>query len=271
MKIGFRKPSLKKSISARTSLKRVVRHNLGVKAPKGMGWFTDPKKSAYNRVYNRTTRSCLGVVIIAIVLISTAIIISSCQNEVKLTELNLVETSVAETMQAPSLSVETPDSYGFVVMTATPGPTQTSVPTLESRNIIESIIDDVRLNEYCNQELVPEIIKKFRLIDEAVSMEESLEIGTVNITESQYIADEEKRQTVIEEVKAVYLEAEAIKVPECLKTAKMKILLAYEEFQKVLERNDENWFADLFAAVSIGQSGRNDLIRIEQCLPTGCK
>lgn len=66
MKIGFRKPSLKKSIAARTSVKRVVRHNLGVKAPRGMGWFTDPKKAAYNRVYNRTTRSCLGIVLIAV-------------------------------------------------------------------------------------------------------------------------------------------------------------------------------------------------------------
>ncbi|MDP1826688.1 MAG: hypothetical protein Q8L48_25680 [Archangium sp.] len=55
MRFGIRKFSLKKRIAARTSLKRVVRHNLGVKAPRGWGWLTNPKKAAYNRVYNRTT------------------------------------------------------------------------------------------------------------------------------------------------------------------------------------------------------------------------
>jgi hypothetical protein len=55
MKFGFRKPSFKKSFAARTSWKRAVRHNLGLKAPRGWGWLTNPKKAAYNRVYNRTT------------------------------------------------------------------------------------------------------------------------------------------------------------------------------------------------------------------------
>jgi hypothetical protein len=55
MKIGFRKPSLKKRLAARTSVKRHVRHSLGVKAPRGYGWLTNPKKAAYNRVYSRTT------------------------------------------------------------------------------------------------------------------------------------------------------------------------------------------------------------------------
>lgn len=32
---------------------------MGFKAPKGMGWLTNPKKAAYNRVYNRTSRGCL--------------------------------------------------------------------------------------------------------------------------------------------------------------------------------------------------------------------
>lgn len=49
MKLRIRKPSLRKSISARTSLKRAVRHNLGGKAPRGMGWITDPKRAASNR------------------------------------------------------------------------------------------------------------------------------------------------------------------------------------------------------------------------------
>jgi hypothetical protein len=55
MKFGLRMPSLKKRISARTSWKRVARHNLGLKAPRGWGWVTNPRKAAYNRVYNRTT------------------------------------------------------------------------------------------------------------------------------------------------------------------------------------------------------------------------
>ena len=58
MKFGFRIPNLNKRIAARTSVKRVLRHNLGLKAPKGMGWITNPKRAAYNRVYNKTTRGC---------------------------------------------------------------------------------------------------------------------------------------------------------------------------------------------------------------------
>ena len=59
MKFGFRTPSFKKRIAARTSWKRVVRHNLGFKAPRGYGWITNPKKYMYNKVYNKTTRGCL--------------------------------------------------------------------------------------------------------------------------------------------------------------------------------------------------------------------
>ncbi len=61
VKIGFRIPSLKRRISARTSLKRYARHSLGLKVPRGWGWITNPRKAAYNRVYNRTTRGCLVV------------------------------------------------------------------------------------------------------------------------------------------------------------------------------------------------------------------
>lgn len=57
MKFGPRKPSLRKSIAARTSLKRAVRHSLGLKAPKGWGWLTNPKKAAYNKAYNKTSFS----------------------------------------------------------------------------------------------------------------------------------------------------------------------------------------------------------------------
>jgi hypothetical protein len=64
MKFGFRIPNLNKRIAARTSIKRALRHNLGLKAPKGMGWITDPKKAAYNRVYNRTSKGCSVVWIV---------------------------------------------------------------------------------------------------------------------------------------------------------------------------------------------------------------
>lgn len=55
IKVGMRKPSLKGRISARTSLKRQVVHRAGVKMPKGYGWARNPKKYAYNKVYNKTT------------------------------------------------------------------------------------------------------------------------------------------------------------------------------------------------------------------------
>lgn len=55
MKFGFRTPSLKKRIAARTSWKRIVRHSMGLKAPRGYGWLTNPRRALYNRVYHRTT------------------------------------------------------------------------------------------------------------------------------------------------------------------------------------------------------------------------
>jgi hypothetical protein len=57
MKFGLRIPSLNKRIAARTSLKRYVRHSLGIKMPRGAGFITNPKKALYNRVYNRTSFS----------------------------------------------------------------------------------------------------------------------------------------------------------------------------------------------------------------------
>ena len=59
MKFGFRIPSLTKRIAARTSIKRIIRHNLGFKAPKGLGILTDPEKAIYNKVYNKTSKGCL--------------------------------------------------------------------------------------------------------------------------------------------------------------------------------------------------------------------
>ncbi|HKL41667.1 MAG TPA: hypothetical protein VJ962_03715 [Clostridia bacterium] len=55
MKFGVRKPSLKKKISARTSVKRQVVHRGKVKMPKGTGAIRNPKKAVYNKVYNKTS------------------------------------------------------------------------------------------------------------------------------------------------------------------------------------------------------------------------
>lgn len=60
MKIGVRTPSIKKSVSARTTgrinreIKRAVNPVCG---KKGMGWINDPKCAAYNKIYNKTTVS----------------------------------------------------------------------------------------------------------------------------------------------------------------------------------------------------------------------
>jgi hypothetical protein len=73
VRFGFRVPSFRKRISARTSLKRYVRNNLGLKAPRGWGWLTNPRKAAYNRIYSRTTRGCLVVLGFWGVVLSAAI------------------------------------------------------------------------------------------------------------------------------------------------------------------------------------------------------
>jgi hypothetical protein len=57
VKFGVRKPSIRKVIAGRTSPARFVRHSLGIKAPRGYGWITNPHRALYNRVYNRTTIS----------------------------------------------------------------------------------------------------------------------------------------------------------------------------------------------------------------------
>lgn len=60
MKFGIRKPSIKKSISARTTgrAKRTIKKAiiLGY-GKKGMGWIKNPKKAAYNKVYKKTSFS----------------------------------------------------------------------------------------------------------------------------------------------------------------------------------------------------------------------
>ena len=55
MAFGFRIPSLRRSLAARMSLKRMVKNRLGLRAPRGLGILTHPRKALYNRVYTRTT------------------------------------------------------------------------------------------------------------------------------------------------------------------------------------------------------------------------
>jgi len=57
MKFGFRKISISKSIAAKTSMTRIVKDSLGLKAPRGFGWLTNPRKAMYNKVYNKTSVS----------------------------------------------------------------------------------------------------------------------------------------------------------------------------------------------------------------------
>ncbi|MDU4571455.1 MAG: hypothetical protein E6Y45_02080 [Finegoldia magna] len=64
MKIGFRTPSLKKSFKARTTskykrqLKSAIDPTYG---KKGVGWFKNPKKALYNKIYYKTTRSIFDI------------------------------------------------------------------------------------------------------------------------------------------------------------------------------------------------------------------
>ena len=58
MKVGYRKPSVKRSISARTTgkVKRAVKSSINPTYGKsGMGYINNPQKAVYNKVYNKTT------------------------------------------------------------------------------------------------------------------------------------------------------------------------------------------------------------------------
>lgn len=60
MKFGMRKPSLTKSLKARTTTKykrKVKKALIPGYGKKGMGWVKDPKKAAYNKVYKKTSFS----------------------------------------------------------------------------------------------------------------------------------------------------------------------------------------------------------------------
>lgn len=63
VKFGVRKPSMKKSIKARTTgkMKRKMKSSVNpYYGKKGAGWVNNPKKAAYNKVYNKTTLDALA-------------------------------------------------------------------------------------------------------------------------------------------------------------------------------------------------------------------
>ena len=62
MKFGVRKPNIKKSLSARTSIKHQIVHKAGIKMPRGYEAIRNPKKAARNKVYNKTTVSFWGMI-----------------------------------------------------------------------------------------------------------------------------------------------------------------------------------------------------------------
>lgn len=60
MKIGVRKPSIKKRVRARTTGKLVRKVKSAINpfyGKKGMGWIRYPKRAMYNKIYNKTTVS----------------------------------------------------------------------------------------------------------------------------------------------------------------------------------------------------------------------
>ena len=64
MKFGMRKPSLKKSISARTTTRvnKSIKKNLNpMYGKKGMGYINDPSKAIYNKIYHKATVSTKDV------------------------------------------------------------------------------------------------------------------------------------------------------------------------------------------------------------------
>ncbi|CZR00263.1 hypothetical protein [Trichococcus ilyis] len=60
MKLGMRKPSLKRSLRARTTgkVKRAIKRKTNpLYGKKGMGLVRDAKRAAYNRIYKKATVS----------------------------------------------------------------------------------------------------------------------------------------------------------------------------------------------------------------------
>lgn len=58
MKIGPRTPNIKKRVSARTTgaiNRKIKRSTSPYYGQKGIGWIKDPKRAAYNNLYNKLT------------------------------------------------------------------------------------------------------------------------------------------------------------------------------------------------------------------------
>lgn len=65
MKIGIRKPSVKKMLKARTTgkVKRAIKKEIvPLYGKKGTGVIKQPKKAVYNKVYNKTSVSLLDTI-----------------------------------------------------------------------------------------------------------------------------------------------------------------------------------------------------------------
>jgi hypothetical protein len=65
MKIGIRKPSVKKMLKARTTgkVKRAIKKELvPLYSKKSTGIIKEPKKAVYNKVYNKTSVSLLDTI-----------------------------------------------------------------------------------------------------------------------------------------------------------------------------------------------------------------
>ncbi|AAK79875.1 hypothetical protein BJV85_002081 [Clostridium acetobutylicum] len=65
MKMGVRKPSIKRSIKASTTgrAKRAVKSSINpIYGKKGTGLLTNPKKSVYNKAYKKSSFSLIDVI-----------------------------------------------------------------------------------------------------------------------------------------------------------------------------------------------------------------
>ena len=77
MKYGVRKPSVRKSVSARTTGRLTRTANRSINpyyGNKGMGWVNDSHRAAYNKVYYKTTISIFCVVILFFLVLFSPII-----------------------------------------------------------------------------------------------------------------------------------------------------------------------------------------------------
>lgn len=78
MKYGVRKPSVRKSISARTSGRVTRSINRSVNpyyGKRGMGWVNNPRKAGYNKVYNKASCPSVGVLVFLVTLVMLSPII----------------------------------------------------------------------------------------------------------------------------------------------------------------------------------------------------